>query len=207
MKTGTIETQPFEVTIPDLSGEKVERVITIQVPMEWDDEVKEWLMTKEGLRLVEDTEARAMGLILPEQMKSLRDRLGYTQKQMGELFQVGGKSWTRWETGRHRPSRVISLLIRALSDGEISIDYLLERAGKKTHESPWMEGVLAERLCAPQKSFFQQPVHVTLSRSTKAEFSQFASNTVNRCRATWWSGVVLSASHEATPLDATLEFA
>jgi hypothetical protein len=53
---------------------------------------------------------------------------------MGELFQVGEKSWTRWESGKHRPSRSINLLIRALYEGEISIGYLLKRAGKQPRE-------------------------------------------------------------------------
>lgn len=61
MKTGTIEYQPFEVTVPDLSGANVKRIITIQVPVEWDDESKEWLMTEEGSLLVAETKARAMG--------------------------------------------------------------------------------------------------------------------------------------------------
>jgi transcriptional regulator with XRE-family HTH domain len=70
-----------------------------------------------------------MGLLLPAQFKKLRERYDYSQRQMGELFQMGEKSWTRWESGKHRPSRSINLLIRALYEGEISINYLLKRAG------------------------------------------------------------------------------
>jgi len=71
-----------------------------------------------------------MGLLLPEQFQELRERYDCSQKEMGELFQVGEKSWTRWETDKHRPSRSISLLVRALYDGDLSINYLLKRAGK-----------------------------------------------------------------------------
>jgi DNA-binding transcriptional regulator YiaG len=146
MKNGTIEMQPFEVSVPEVSGEGIERLITIQIPMEWDAEIGEWLMTEEGSRLVEETKCRAMGLLTPGEMKALRERLGFSQKQMGELFQVGAKSWTRWETGRYRPMRVIGLLIRALHDGAVSLDYLLERAGMKESPSPWMKVVPAPKL-------------------------------------------------------------
>jgi len=143
MKNGTIEMQPFEVSVPEVSGEGIERLITIPIPMEWDAEIGEWLMTEEGSRLVEETKCRAMGLLTPVEMKALRERLGFSQKQMGELFQVGAKSWTRWETGRYRPMRVIGLLIRALHDGAVSLDYLLERAGMKEALSPWMKAIPA----------------------------------------------------------------
>lgn len=130
MNAPKFETQQFEVSIPDLSGEGIAQVITIPIQVEWDEEVKEWLLTPDALRKIEDTKARHMGLLLPAQLKELRERYDYTQKEMGELFQVGEKSWTRWESGKHRPSRSINLLIRGLYEGEISINYLLKRAGK-----------------------------------------------------------------------------
>jgi hypothetical protein len=74
MKTPKFETQPFQVTIPDLSGEAVAEVITIPVKVEWDDEIKEWLLTPEAIRQIEDTKARHMGLLLPAQFKELRER-------------------------------------------------------------------------------------------------------------------------------------
>ncbi len=134
MKTPKFQTQPFDVSIPDLSGEGIAEVVTIPIEMEWDEEIKEWLITPDGLRKVEDTKARGMGLLLPEQFRELRERHDCTQKEMGELFQVGEKSWTRWESGKHRPSRSISLLVRALYDGELSINYLVKRAGKTPRE-------------------------------------------------------------------------
>ena len=130
MNNPKFQTQPFDVSIPDLSGEAVAEVVTIHVEMEWDEELHQWLITPDGMRKIDDTKARHMGLLLPAEFKELRERHGYSQKEMGELFQVGEKSWTRWESGKHRPSRSISLLIRALYEGELSINYLLKRAGK-----------------------------------------------------------------------------
>jgi DNA-binding XRE family transcriptional regulator len=47
-----------------------------------------------------------------------------TQKELAELLQIGEKSWTRWETGREHPSRSINILICALNDGQIDLNYL-----------------------------------------------------------------------------------
>ncbi|MGO9001936.1 MAG: helix-turn-helix domain-containing protein [Limisphaerales bacterium] len=127
MKT---KTEEFEILIPNLDGTDIAERVKVPVTLEWDEEVKQWLLTPEAHQIIEDTKARRIGLLLPAQLKELRDRYDYTQKEMGELFQVGEKSWTRWESGRHRPSRSINLLIRALYEGQISINYLLKRAGK-----------------------------------------------------------------------------
>lgn len=131
MKT---KNEKFEVLIPNADGTAVSERVVVSVPVEWDEELKEWLLTAEAHQMIEDTKARHMGLLLPGQLKELRERYGYTQREMGELFQAGDKSWTRWESGKHRPSRVINLLICALYEGEISINYLLKRAGKPLRE-------------------------------------------------------------------------
>lgn len=121
MKT---ELRPFEVSIPTADGKGIAELIKIEIPMEWDEEIAEWLMTDEGLKQVEETKARHMGLLLPSEMKALRDRLDLTQKAIGELLQIGEKTWTRWETGKTRPSRSVNLLLRALYDRQIHIEYL-----------------------------------------------------------------------------------
>jgi DNA-binding transcriptional regulator YiaG len=131
MKT---KTEEFEVLIPSLEGNGMAERVKIPVTVEWDEEVKEWLLTLEAHEEIENTKARLIGLLSPAQMKELRERFDYSQREMGELFQVGEKSWTRWETGKQRPSRSMNLLIRALYDGEISINYLLKRAGKPSRE-------------------------------------------------------------------------
>jgi transcriptional regulator with XRE-family HTH domain len=129
-----IKQREFEVLIPKVDGSGTAEKIKVMVPVRWDEEVQAWLMTPEAHEIIDNTKARHLGLLLPAQLKELRDRYGYTQKEMGELFQLGEKSWTRWESGEHRPSRSINLLIRALYEGEISINYLLQRAGKPARE-------------------------------------------------------------------------
>ena len=136
--------EDFEVVVPDLEGGGVAERVKVQVPLEWDEELNQWLLAPEAHEIIEDTKARHMGLLLPAQFKELRERFGYTQKQMGELFQAGEKSWTRWESGKHRPSRMVSLLVRALYDGEVSIGYLLTKAGKPARHEAELKGRAAE---------------------------------------------------------------
>src|SRR5260221_6281832 len=97
-----IENKEFEVVIPNLDGTAVAERVKVKVPLRWDGELEEWLLTPEAHEIIENTKARRIGLLLPAQLKELRKRYDYSQKEMGELFQVGEKSWTRWESGKHR---------------------------------------------------------------------------------------------------------
>ena len=74
MENGTIELQPFGVSVPKVSGDGIERFITIQIPMEWDAEISEWLMTEDGSRMVEETKCQAMGLLPNERYHRLPRR-------------------------------------------------------------------------------------------------------------------------------------
>jgi DNA-binding transcriptional regulator YiaG len=119
-----IENRTFDVSIPTADGESTAELISIEIPMEWDVEIQEWLMTDAGLQKVEETKARHMGLMLPSEIHALRQRLNLSQKEISEALQIGEKTWSPWENGRLRPSRSINLLLRALNDGKITIDYL-----------------------------------------------------------------------------------
>ncbi|TVP79361.1 MAG: hypothetical protein EA353_06250 [Puniceicoccaceae bacterium] len=119
-----IEERDFEVSIPTADGEAIAELVPIRIPMEWDEELQEWLMTEAGLKQVEETKARYMGLMLPGEIKALREKLRLTQKEISDVLQIGEKTWSPWETGRMRPSRSMNLLLRALDDGKITVDYL-----------------------------------------------------------------------------------
>jgi DNA-binding transcriptional regulator YiaG len=117
---GQIEMRPYAVVIPTSDGSAVADEITVEVPMEWSEVANAWLITPEAEAIIESTKARYMGLVTPERMAALRERLNLTQAEMGELLCIGEKSWTRWESGRHRPSQSLNLLIRALEVGLLS---------------------------------------------------------------------------------------
>jgi transcriptional regulator with XRE-family HTH domain len=92
-------------------------------------------------------------LLTPDQIRSLRERLGLTQREVSELLQIGEKTWTRWETGRDRPSRSINVLLCALNDGRIDVAYLRSLARRRNDwaarlatlaespKNPWMHTV------------------------------------------------------------------
>jgi DNA-binding transcriptional regulator YiaG len=113
-----------DVHIPSADGKSVERIEKAQVWAEYSEDYQDYILDGEALAEIERVKARHMGLLSPEQIGALRNRLGVTQKQIADLLQIGAKSWTRWETGRDRPSRSINILIRALDDGQIDLNYL-----------------------------------------------------------------------------------
>jgi transcriptional regulator with XRE-family HTH domain len=65
-----------------------------------------------------------MGLMLPDEIRELRERLDLTQDEICELLQIGAKTYSRWESGRARPSRSMNVLLCGLRDGVITVEYL-----------------------------------------------------------------------------------
>lgn len=120
-----IEYRFFLVVVPTADGESIADEIPVKVPMIWDEEAQDFVLTPEAHEIIEAVKARHMGLLTPDQLRELRAQLGnLSQKAMGELLQVGEKSWCRWESGKQRPSRSVNVLLRALYDGELSVEYL-----------------------------------------------------------------------------------
>jgi len=114
----------FEVEIPNADLTRIVEKISVQVPVYDDPETGEEMLTSEALDLIENTQARYMGIMLPEEIRLLRKQLGLTQREFGELLQVGEKTATRWETGRGRPSRSLNVLLCALRDRRLPVYYL-----------------------------------------------------------------------------------
>lgn len=110
----------FDVTIPTADGSAVAERVTIKVPMLWDEEIGEWVLTATAEDEIDATKARYLGLLQPDELRDMRRRLNLSQQEIGDLLQIGAKSWTRWETGRQRQSRSVNLLLRAIHVGLIS---------------------------------------------------------------------------------------
>lgn len=119
--------EEFILHIPAIHEGQEPRKVSLEIEVYLDPAVGEWLVTPESQKLIEDTKASYMGLLRPEELKHLRKSLGLTQQQISELLQIGDRSWTRWESGKQRPSRAVNLLILALQDGRITIDYLKQK--------------------------------------------------------------------------------
>jgi len=131
------------VRIPNLDGDGVAESHTLSVPVTIDPHTGEELLTEEAIELIDTTKARFMGLLLPAEIKTLRVRIGFTQKRISELFQSGEKSWTRWESGRSRPSRMVNVLLRLVYEGKVFISDLIAQRNQGVN---WREKVD----CQPQ---------------------------------------------------------
>ena len=125
MKTTTdFQMRPFDVHIPNLEGDGTAETIRIEVPVRVDAATGQEILLPEAHDLIEKTKARRMGLMLPEDIRELRERISLNQEDMSHLLQIGAKSYTRWESGHARVSRSMNVLLCALRDGVISVEYL-----------------------------------------------------------------------------------
>ncbi len=113
-----------KVVIPTLDGTGVAETIQVEVDAWRDPETGETYLDGRAVAELDRVKARHLGLLDPQEIRDLRRSLGLTQRELSALLQIGGKSWTRWETGRERPSRSLNVLLRALRDGRIDPGYL-----------------------------------------------------------------------------------
>jgi DNA-binding transcriptional regulator YiaG len=151
---------PFDVHIPNLDGDGTAEIIPIEVQAYADPETGEDVLTPESLDLIERTQARHMGLMTAEDVKALRTRLALSQDEMSDLLQIGAKTYTRWESGRARPSRSMNVMLCALRDGQLGINYLralrnpeLQAAWSTKEARRALAALIFARLEVPQTEF------------------------------------------------------
>jgi len=129
---------PVTVPVPEGVGREP-RVLEVEVNG-WRDPVDgEVYLSGNTTAFLDQIKAHEMGLLAPEDFKLIRERLQLTQEEISSLLQIGQRSWTRWETGRERPTRSINVLVRSLYDGIITVPYLEELRRPIDHEpfSKW----------------------------------------------------------------------
>jgi DNA-binding transcriptional regulator YiaG len=124
IEQGRREKVEVPVHIPTLDGKAVAETIMVTVEGIRDAKTGELFLDGNALELLDKAKARHMGLLLPEEIKSLRQRFNLTQREMSNILQIGEKTYTRWETGHGRPSQVLNLLLCALRDGRLDFGYL-----------------------------------------------------------------------------------
>jgi putative zinc finger/helix-turn-helix YgiT family protein len=133
MKTELIEKKTIvKIAIPTTDGKSVAEFVEIEVPCTIDSLTGEELLGEEALKKMDQVKSRYMGLLLPTEIKDLRKSLGLTQEEICNLLQIGAKSYSRWETGKDRPSRSMNLLLRAIADGKATLGYLKSIQGPRS---------------------------------------------------------------------------
>jgi len=139
------------VRIPNLEGDGIAETHRVRVPVTIDPHTGDEMLTEEAVELIDNTKARYMGLLLAEEIKEMRERLGLTQKRMSVLLQAGEKSYTRWESGRARPSRMVNVLLRLLYEGKVFVSDLVAQREEGVN---WRN----KMVCRPQ---WEQPYAVS----------------------------------------------
>ena len=76
----------------------------------------------EALEKIEQVKARYEGIMLPTDIRRLRERCGLSQNEMCNALGLGKKTWTRWETGRERPSRSMNNMLVFLYNGKLTLE-------------------------------------------------------------------------------------
>ena len=140
------------VHIPDENG-KIRETVWVEVDAE-KDELGEIYFSGVTMTKLARVKARHMGILLPRDLKAMRERLCLTQRQMAELLGCGDKSYSRWETGAERPSQSTNKLLVALNEGRISVDDLRPITTRDTFS--WMQA--APTVLAPVPAEAASPV-------------------------------------------------
>ena len=131
-----------KIILPNAEGTGT-RTLTLKVPAWRDPKDGEIYLDADSFALIDKAKARHLGVLAPQELAKLRERLGLTQQEIAGLLQIGEKTWSRWETGREIPSRSLNLLLLALYEGKIDVAYL--RAKQATETQPAPEPVLRAR--------------------------------------------------------------
>jgi putative zinc finger/helix-turn-helix YgiT family protein len=66
------------------------------------------------VKAVERLSRQRQGLLLPEEIKTIRERAGLTQAEIAEFLSIGEKTYTRWEAGRSIQNKSSDNLIRLI---------------------------------------------------------------------------------------------
>ncbi len=92
---------------------------------------------------IDAVKARYLGILPAIELRKLRHAIGLPQKGMAELLQLGEKSWTRWEIGKERPSRSMNVLLCAIYDGRLDVNYLrtLSDPSRRSQLKRWQPSV------------------------------------------------------------------
>lgn len=76
----------------------------------------------DALAKLDRVKARYEGIMLPVDIRQLRERFGLTQTEISNALGLGGKTWARWETGRERPSRSLNNMLVFLHNGKLTLE-------------------------------------------------------------------------------------
>jgi putative zinc finger/helix-turn-helix YgiT family protein len=77
------------------------------------------LLDETSSQAITKAHREALKLLTAEDIRALRQELGKTQAQMGELLGIGEKTYCRWESGTHFQSEAFDRYLRLLQEPEV----------------------------------------------------------------------------------------
>lgn len=111
-------TTTFDVHLPATKDQPARFVETIEV--EAYRSFGEEVLTPESSEKIERVKARHLGLMTGADIRSMRERLKLSQKQLTALLQCGEKMLSHWENDHGHPTGLSNTILRLLDEGFIA---------------------------------------------------------------------------------------
>lgn len=137
----------MRVHIPTPDGKGIAKTIMVTVKSLTDPRTGEVYLSGDALEDMDSVKARYLGVLLPSEIKTMRERLGLTQHQMSELLSTDEKTYPRWENGRERPSESMNRLLVALWEGRLN---LADLRAMQQPSYPWYEHISGPCPCGSE---------------------------------------------------------
>jgi len=136
-------------------GEKPISIVAENVPVEACPNCGETYFGPAAAKVQHAAVCRALGLLTPEEIQALRERLGPTQADFARLTGIGEATISRWERGRMLPNRAMDFYLR-----------LLQREDNERRLRTWTQGPAES---SPIKAEFRclRDIEKTRSRSRR----------------------------------------
>ena len=119
----------------DLGGETV-KIRAENVPLEKCDQCGEVMSGPAAAKVQHEAICRAIGLMTPSDIKTLREGFGWSQQYLADLTDFGIATVSRWERGRLLQNRSANKVLLALRDCQAFRAYLEELVAPKTEIAP-----------------------------------------------------------------------
>jgi len=105
-------------------GEEPLTVEVHDVPVEVCPKCGEKYFGPAAMRAQHAAVCRSLGLLTPEEIQAIRERLGPTQAEFARLTGIGEATISRWERGRILPNRAMDHYLRLLDRNRANVTLL-----------------------------------------------------------------------------------
>jgi putative zinc finger/helix-turn-helix YgiT family protein len=156
-------------------GERI-TIVAHAVPVQvcQNSECGETLYGPEAAKVHHQAICAALGLLTPEQIKALRERLGPSQEEFAGLTGIGVATLSRWERGRLLQTRALDRYLRLLDALPEAIRVLKEAGNGKPNLAERFPGreFSAQELAQARRFRLKAPLSAANTGSTRSEPSE-----------------------------------